>query len=80
MSDLRRDFEGNGKEWAAPLNKESDEDLIEILKAIDENEDLSVTDWEAEFLDRIKKMPKPRQLTDKQKKIVYQMKEKYLES
>jgi hypothetical protein len=55
-----------------------DDEIIEGLKEIDESEDFDVDEWEAEFLDSIKKMPKPRHLSPKQKAAAERMIEKYL--
>lgn len=55
----------------------TDDEIIAGLKSIDEDEDVDVTDWEADFLDRIKKMPKPRRLTEKQRDAAIRMIEKY---
>jgi len=56
-----------------------DDEIIEELRRIDESEDIDVDDWEAEFLSSIKKMPKPRHLSPKQKKAAERMIEKYPE-
>ena len=56
----------------------TDDEIIDGLKEIDESDDIEVTDWECDFLDSIKKMPKPRVLSDKQKVIAIRMIEQYL--
>jgi hypothetical protein len=56
----------------------NDEEIILELRRIDESQDIEVDEWEAEFLDSIKKMPKPRHLSPKQKAAAERMIEKYL--
>ena len=56
----------------------TDDEIIDGLKEIDESDDIEVTDWECDFLDSIKKMPKPRVLSDKQKAVAIRMIEQYL--
>lgn len=56
----------------------TDDEIIVGLKEIDESEDIEVSPWECEFLDSIKKMPKPRRLTEKQKAKAEEMIERYL--
>ncbi len=60
------------------MQTSSDSDIIEGLRNIDESEDIIVNDWEANFLDSIKKMTKPRTLSPKQRAAAISMIEKYL--
>lgn len=55
----------------------TDDEIVAGLRAIDEDEDIEVDDFEANFLDSIKKMPKPRRLTPKQRAFAERMIEKY---
>lgn len=55
----------------------TDDEIIAGLKSIDEDDDVEVTDWEADFLDSVKKMPKPRRLSEKQRAVAIRMIEKY---
>jgi hypothetical protein len=57
----------------------NDEEIILELRRIDESQDIEVDEWEADFLDSIKKMPKPRRLSLKQKAAAERMIEKYPE-
>lgn len=56
----------------------TDEELVDGLRRIDEDEDIEVTDWEADFLDSVKKMPKPRVLSPKQRAVAEKMIDRYL--
>ena len=56
----------------------SDDEIIAGLREIDECEDISCDAWECEFLDSIKKMPKPRRLSPKQRAAAERMIAKYL--
>ena len=55
----------------------TDDEIIDGLREIDESEEISVDEWEGEFLDSIKKMPKPRRLSPKQRAAAVAMIEKY---
>lgn len=55
----------------------TDDEIISGLRAIDEDDDLEVTDFEADFLDSVKKMPKPRVLSPKQRAVAEKMIERY---
>ena len=56
----------------------TDADIVYYLADIDEGFDLYVNEWEAEFLDSVKKMPKPRVLSPKQRAAALKMIERYL--
>lgn len=57
----------------------TDDEIIDGLRDIDEcdDDDIELDEWEAEFLDSIKKMPKPRRLSPKQKAAAERMIAKY---
>lgn len=58
----------------------TDDEIFEGLRDIDErddDDDLELDDWEAEFMDSIKKMPKPRRLSPKQRAAAERMIAKY---
>lgn len=57
----------------------TDDEIVDALREIDESDDIEVSGWEGEFLDTIKKMPKPRRLTPKQRQAAVAMIERYLE-
>ena len=56
----------------------TDDEIVAGLKEIDESEDIDVDEWEAGFLDSVKKMPKPRHLSPKQRAAAERMIDKYL--
>ena len=56
----------------------TDADIVSRLADIDEDDDIDVDEWEAEFLDSVKKMPKPRVLSPKQRAAALKMIERYL--
>ena len=56
----------------------TDEEIVADLRRIDEDDDIDVTDWEADFLDSVKKMAKPRVLSPKQRAAAEKMVETYL--
>lgn len=55
----------------------TDAEIIECLKQIDESESISCTDWEANVLDEIKKLPKPRVLSPLQRSRAERIIKKY---
>lgn len=57
----------------------TDAEIIDGLRDIDESDDIECDDWECAFLDSIKKMPKPRVLSPKQRAAAIRMIEKYKE-
>ena len=63
----------------APEAGLTDEEIIDGLREIDESEEIDVDDWEATFLSDVKKMPKPRRLSPKQRAAAERMINKYLE-
>jgi hypothetical protein len=56
----------------------TDDDLVLGLREIDESEEIECSDWECDFLDSIKKMPKPRRLSQKQRDVAGRMIRQYL--
>ena len=58
----------------------TDDQLRDKLNEIDENEEITVTRWEADFIDSLlyKNREKFWKLTDKQRKICFRMIKKYL--
>ena len=53
----------------------SDEELIDLLVELDENDDISVTSWEASFIDNIFK--NQNALTEKQRDKIEELLDKY---
>lgn len=56
----------------------TDDEIIDGLREIDESDEIEVDEWEGNFLDSIKKMPKPRRLSPKQRAAAEKMIERYL--
>lgn len=60
------------------MSEKTDDELVSGLQEIDESDEIGVTEWEAEFLDSVKKMKKPRRLSPKQREVALKMIGRYL--
>lgn len=55
----------------------SKHELVEIIKELDQDPDVEVTDWEAKFMESILSMNHPEMMSVKQEDVCNKITEKY---